>query len=227
MTMRTRRQMLQDSMFAAAAAVAASSGHAILAADKHGRSQTFVDETHGGAQHLLFFAFRKDDAFGMPPHAFVNRLHQPGDRIAPRRQFGAIAFHIDDRATRDARFHRRARDGQGPAVYIGDATQGQTRIRTLSEQVALETRTRMLNPKWAEGMLGHGYEGVRQIESHLTNTVGWSATTSQVASMISRLNASMASGAGNACRCTGTLPGSASSPTQSKLPFRAAAAFSR
>jgi magnesium chelatase subunit H len=46
--------------------------------------------------------------------------------------------------------------------------------------VALETRTRMLNPKWYEGMLAHGYEGVRQIEAHLTNTMGWSATTGQV-----------------------------------------------
>ena len=53
-------------------------------------------------------------------------------------------------------------------------------MRTLSEQVALETRTRMLNPKWYEGMLKHGYEGVRQIETHVTNTMGWSATTGQV-----------------------------------------------
>ena len=29
-------------------------------------------------------------------------------------------------------------------------------------------------------MLAHGYEGVRQIESHVTNTLGWSATTGQV-----------------------------------------------
>ena len=54
-------------------------------------------------------------------------------------------------------------------------------MRTLAEQVALETRTRMLNPKWYEGMLEHGYEGVRQIEAHVTNTMGWSATTGQVA----------------------------------------------
>jgi magnesium chelatase subunit H len=53
-------------------------------------------------------------------------------------------------------------------------------VRTLAEQVALETRTRMLNPKWYDGMLEHGYEGVRQIEQHLTNTMGWSATTGQV-----------------------------------------------
>lgn len=68
-------------------------------------------------------------------------------------------------------------------VYIGDQTRdshGGGTVRTLSEQVALETRTRMLNPKWYESMLKHGYEGVRQIEAHLTNTMGWSATTGQV-----------------------------------------------
>ena len=75
---------------------------------------------------------------------------------------------------------KRARGGQAPPVYIGDQTRGEGTVRTLSEQVALETRTRMLNPKWYEGMLEHGYEGVRQIEAHLTNTMGWSATTGQV-----------------------------------------------
>jgi magnesium chelatase subunit H len=75
---------------------------------------------------------------------------------------------------------KRARGGQAPPVYIGDQTRGEGTVRTLTEQVALETRTRMLNPKWYEGMLEHGYEGVRQIEAHLTNTMGWSATTGQV-----------------------------------------------
>ena len=76
---------------------------------------------------------------------------------------------------------RRAKGGQGPAVYIGDQTQGRAKVRTLADQVALETHTRMLNPKWYTSMLAHGYEGVRQIESHITNTVGWSATTGEVA----------------------------------------------
>jgi magnesium chelatase subunit H len=66
-------------------------------------------------------------------------------------------------------------------VYISDQTSGDGKVRTLAEQVALETRTRMLNPKWYEGILEHGYEGVRQIEHHVTNTMGWSATTGQVA----------------------------------------------
>ena len=74
-------------------------------------------------------------------------------------------------------------DAEVAPVYIGDQTKdgaGGGTVRTLSEQVALETRTRMLNPKWYEGMLKHGYEGVRQIEVHVTNTMGWSATTGQV-----------------------------------------------
>ncbi|MEL6373919.1 MAG: magnesium chelatase subunit H [Pseudomonadota bacterium] len=71
--------------------------------------------------------------------------------------------------------------GRGVAVYIGDQTRGSGQVRTLNEQVALETRTRALNPKWYEGMLKHGYEGVRQIEATVTNTMGWSATTAQVA----------------------------------------------
>lgn len=83
---------------------------------------------------------------------------------------------------------QRAKKSQGDdagvaPVYIGDQTRdahGGGSVRTLGEQVALETRTRMLNPKWYEGMLEHGYEGVRQIEQHLTNTMGWSATTGQV-----------------------------------------------
>jgi magnesium chelatase subunit H len=75
---------------------------------------------------------------------------------------------------------KRAKGGATTPVYISDQTSGSGAIRTLSEQVSLETRTRTLNPKWYEGMLEHGYEGVRQIEVHLTNTMGWSATTGEV-----------------------------------------------
>ncbi len=74
----------------------------------------------------------------------------------------------------------KARGGKVAPIYISDQTRGEGKVRSLNEQVALETRTRVLNPKWYEGMLKHGYEGVRQIEAHVTNTVGWSATTGQV-----------------------------------------------
>jgi len=87
------------------------------------------------------------------------------------------------RAVQRAKTRRGGSVAEVAPVYIGDQTRdshGGGAVRTLTEQVALETRTRMLNPKWYEGMLKHGYEGVRQIEVHLTNTLGWSATTGQV-----------------------------------------------
>ncbi len=73
----------------------------------------------------------------------------------------------------------KAKGKQAP-VYILDATRGKAKVRTLSEQIDLEARTRTLNPKWFEGLLEHGYEGVRAIEGHVNSTFGWSATTGEV-----------------------------------------------
>jgi magnesium chelatase subunit H len=79
-----------------------------------------------------------------------------------------------------ARAVKRARGGEATPVYIGDQTRGGGKVRTLADQIALETRSRSLNPKFYEGLLRHGAEGVRQIEAHVTNTMGWSATTGHV-----------------------------------------------
>jgi magnesium chelatase subunit H len=79
-----------------------------------------------------------------------------------------------------ARAVKRAKGGAEAAVYIGDQTRGTAKVRTLKDQVALETRSRALNPKFFEALLEHGHEGVRQIEAQITNTLGWSATTGQV-----------------------------------------------
>jgi len=69
-----------------------------------------------------------------------------------------------------------------PKVMVGDIDGAGTkqRICSLEKMVSLEARTKLLNPKWYEAMLEHGYEGVREIESHLSNTYGWSATASAV-----------------------------------------------
>ncbi|MFT6024984.1 MAG: magnesium chelatase subunit H [Ascidiaceihabitans sp.] len=75
---------------------------------------------------------------------------------------------------------KRAKGRDDTPVYIGDQTRGGSKVRTLKDQVALETRARSLNPKFYEPLLNHGHEGVRQIEACITNTVGWSATTGMV-----------------------------------------------
>jgi magnesium chelatase subunit H len=71
-------------------------------------------------------------------------------------------------------------DGKKPASYMADTTTANAQIRTLSETVRLDARTKLLNPKWYEGMLSHGYEGVRELSKRLVNTMGWSATAGAV-----------------------------------------------
>ena len=72
------------------------------------------------------------------------------------------------------------KDGKKPAAYIADTTTANAQVRTLSETVRLDARTKLLNPKWYEGMLDHGYEGVREVSKRLVNTMGWSATADAV-----------------------------------------------
>ncbi|HEY0762217.1 MAG TPA: cobaltochelatase subunit CobN [Pyrinomonadaceae bacterium] len=67
-----------------------------------------------------------------------------------------------------------------PAIYLSDSLSRDTKIRSLEETVRLETRAKTLNPKWYEGMLKHGFRGVAEIENHVSNTFGWSATADAV-----------------------------------------------
>ena len=67
-----------------------------------------------------------------------------------------------------------------PAIYLSDSLSPQTKIRSLEETIRLETRAKTLNPKWFEGMLKHGFRGVAEIENHVSNTFGWSATADAV-----------------------------------------------
>ncbi|HSE19044.1 MAG TPA: cobaltochelatase subunit CobN [Pyrinomonadaceae bacterium] len=67
-----------------------------------------------------------------------------------------------------------------PAIYLSDSLSREVKIRSLEETVHLETRAKTLNPKWYEGMLKHGFRGVAEIENHVSNTFGWSATADAV-----------------------------------------------
>ncbi len=72
--------------------------------------------------------------------------------------------------------------GQRPPVLVSEAfaTTSSQRVRSLEQMVRLESRAKLLNPKWYEGMLAHGYEGVHEIEARTSNTYGWSATAGAV-----------------------------------------------
>ncbi|KAH8061207.1 ligase [Aureococcus anophagefferens] len=68
------------------------------------------------------------------------------------------------------------KDGKKPSSMMADTTTANAQVRSLSETVRLDARTKLLNPKFYEGMLASGYEGTREITKRLRNTMGWSAT---------------------------------------------------
>lgn len=70
--------------------------------------------------------------------------------------------------------------GKRPPVLVADALTTTGRLSSLEQMVRLETRAKLLNPKWFEAMLAHGYQGVHEIETRVGNTYGWSATTNAV-----------------------------------------------
>ena len=67
-----------------------------------------------------------------------------------------------------------------PAIFLSDSLSPELRIRSLEETVRLETCATTLNTKRYEGMLKHGFRGVAEIENHVSNTFGWSATADAV-----------------------------------------------
>ncbi|CAM9566287.1 unnamed protein product, partial [Phaeothamnion confervicola] len=75
-------------------------------------------------------------------------------------------------------------DGKKPMSFMADTTTANAQVRTLSETVRLDARTKLLNPKFYEGMLASGYEGTREITKRLRNTMGWSATAGEVDNFI-------------------------------------------
>jgi magnesium chelatase subunit H len=150
-----------------------------------------VDQSTFGAEDDLADAYqaRKSFAYGVngkaAPHADllarslrdVDLAYQNLESV----ELGVTTVdHYFDTLGGIARAVRRAKGGVATPVYIGDQTRGTAKVRTLQEQVALETRARSLNPRFYEGLLKHGSEGVRQIEAQITNTFGWSATTGEV-----------------------------------------------
>lgn len=75
-------------------------------------------------------------------------------------------------------------DKKKPNSFIADTTTANAQVRSLSETVRLDARTKLLNPKFYEGMLASGYEGTREITKRLKNTMGWSATSGEVDNFI-------------------------------------------
>lgn len=71
--------------------------------------------------------------------------------------------------------------GHDVRPYYGDTREpGHVEVRDLSDEIRRVVRTKLLNPKWIEGMKEHGYKGASDIMKRVTRVYGWSASTQEV-----------------------------------------------
>jgi len=71
--------------------------------------------------------------------------------------------------------------GRDVCAYYGDTRdQDKIEVRSLADEVRRIVRTKLLNPKWIEGMKRHGYKGAGDISKRIGRVYGWEATTQEV-----------------------------------------------
>ena len=68
--------------------------------------------------------------------------------------------------------------GRKPYTIMGDSSDPQRlKVRSLEEELRYVFRSRVLNPKWLEGLKEHGYRGAMELSYVVEYTLGWDATS--------------------------------------------------
>ncbi len=71
--------------------------------------------------------------------------------------------------------------GQRPALWFGDHSRSQRpRLHRLERELDKVLRSRLLNPRWIEGMRGHGYKGGFEMAASLDYLFAYDASTGRV-----------------------------------------------
>ncbi|MDI6795029.1 MAG: cobaltochelatase subunit CobN, partial [bacterium] len=71
--------------------------------------------------------------------------------------------------------------GKEVKTYYGDTRETEhVEVRDMADEVRRVVRTKLLNPKWIEGMKQHGYKGAGDISKRIGRVYGWEATTQEV-----------------------------------------------
>ena len=72
--------------------------------------------------------------------------------------------------------------GEAPAVYHNDHSDPERpKVRTLKEELNRVIRSRLLNPKWINGMREHGYKGAFEMAASVDYLFAYDATTNLIA----------------------------------------------
>lgn len=72
----------------------------------------------------------------------------------------------------------RTKSGHKPRSYCGDSSDpAKVKLNDVREQSAKIMRSRILNPKWFNGLTEHGYKGAQEISGMMDFVFGWDATS--------------------------------------------------
>ncbi len=72
--------------------------------------------------------------------------------------------------------------GKRPEVLWVDTTKEKPKLKHLRRAITDALHTRILNPKWIDAMLHHGYDGARELAERVQYLLGLAATTGEVPS---------------------------------------------
>jgi cobaltochelatase CobN len=76
----------------------------------------------------------------------------------------------------------RALTGKNPQTYFGDnSLPSHPKVRLLREEIARVYRSRVVNPKWIEGVMRHGYKGAFEMAATVDYLFAYDATANCVA----------------------------------------------
>ncbi|MCQ8903598.1 MAG: magnesium chelatase subunit H [Methanothrix sp.] len=78
----------------------------------------------------------------------------------------------------------RSARGRDPLMLVSDTTGEIIRTEDIRSTVEMGVRTRLLNPRWIDGMLAHRFHGAQKIADRIENILGLAATTHSVESWI-------------------------------------------
>jgi cobaltochelatase CobN len=127
----------------------------------------YGDGAAGAAEHRLFE--RRLAAVEGVLHNQDNREHDLLDSDDYYQFEGGLAAAV------------KALSGRRPAVYHNDHSRPEEpRIRSLEEEIARVVRGRVVNPKWIEGVMRHGYKGAFEMAATVDYLFAFAATTGAV-----------------------------------------------
>ena len=127
----------------------------------------YGDGAEGRAEQALFQA--RLEGVELVLHNQDNREHDLLDSDDYYQFEGGLAVAV------------RALSGTAPRVYHNDHSRPETpKIRTLEEEIARVVRARVVNPKWIEGVMRHGYKGAFEMAATVDYLFAFAATARAV-----------------------------------------------